>query len=88
MRFATCGTLESNDCLITVRPHDTRAIEIESIVYKQFGDAIRNVIEETLDAHGIQKIYVHIHDKGALDYAIRARLITALMRLGVISDAS
>jgi citrate lyase subunit gamma (acyl carrier protein) len=81
MKFATAGTMESNDCLITVKPHDRMEILIESIVYKQFKNQIEKVIRETLLASKIELIHVHIQDKGALDYTIKARLLTALSRL-------
>jgi len=81
MKFATAGTMESNDCLITVKPHDRLEILIESIVYKQFKNQIEKVIRETLLDSKIEFIHVHIQDKGALDYTIKARLQTALSRL-------
>lgn len=79
---AQAGTMESNDCLITVNASDHREIIIESIVYKQFGKQIKEVITKTLDELNIDHIYVHCQDKGALDYTIRARVITAIKRLG------
>lgn len=81
MILARCGTIESNDCLITVQKHDTFELKIDSIVFEQFGKQIEKVIKETLLSMGIKKIYVHIQDKGALDYTIKARLITAIKRL-------
>lgn len=74
--------MESNDCLVTVRKQEGLTIRIESVVYAQFGKRIRQVVEETLSARGIEDLYVLIEDKGALDYTIRARLYTALERLG------
>jgi citrate lyase subunit gamma (acyl carrier protein) len=81
MKIASCGTLESNDCLITVKTHDQLEIVIESIVYDQFKDQIEAVIREVLSSMNQTALYVHIQDKGALDYAISARLITAIQRL-------
>jgi citrate lyase subunit gamma (acyl carrier protein) len=81
VKYATAGTMESNDCLITVKPHQTVQIVIESIVINQFGQAIEKVIRETLKEANILNIHVHIQDKGALDYTIKARLLTALSRL-------
>lgn len=77
--------MDSNDCLITVKPSKQREIVIESIVYHQFKDQIEKVINDTLDALNISFIHVHIQDKGALDYAIKARLITAIKRLEALS---
>lgn len=80
----TAGTYESSDCIITVTPSEGRIIEIESIVYEQFGDAIYAVIEKTLNQYHISHITVHCQDKGALDYTIKSRLETALKRGGYI----
>lgn len=82
MQMAQAGTMESNDCLITVYHHDQRHIKIESIVYQQFGKQIEDVIIKTLDELDIKHIHLHCQDKGALDYTIRARVITAIKRLG------
>jgi citrate lyase subunit gamma (acyl carrier protein) len=81
MKIASCGTLESNDCLITVKTHDKLEIVIESIVYDEFKDQIEKVIREVLSSMNQTALYVHIQDKGALDYAISARLITTIQRL-------
>ncbi|RJX26949.1 MAG: citrate lyase acyl carrier protein [Acholeplasma sp.] len=80
MKYASAGTLESNDCLITVEPSKKMDITIESIVFEQFGDQIHAVIESWLLNHGLT-LFVHIQDKGALDYTIIARLTTAVKRL-------
>ncbi|TNF08742.1 MAG: citrate lyase acyl carrier protein [Bacillota bacterium] len=82
MKIATAGTLESNDCLMTVQSHQGIKIEIESIVFDQFGDQIEKVIRDTLQELKITNIHVMCKDKGALDYCIKARLITAIQRLG------
>lgn len=81
MKTGIAGSVSSHDCLITVRPHDRLEIIIESLVYAQFGKQIESVINETLHALGIQTLFVHVNDRGALDYAIKARLITAIKRL-------
>jgi len=78
---ASAGTMESNDCLMIVSESDQLKIDLESIVYKQFKDQIEKVIRDTLKEKGYQKLYVHCQDKGALDYTIKARLLTALERL-------
>ena len=77
---ASAGTYESSDCTITVQKNDTLQINIESIVFEQFGDQIREVIIQTLKQHKISNIRVDIFDKGALDYTVKARLETALKR--------
>lgn len=82
MKFAVAGSLESNDCLITVYTHKGREIKLDSIVKEHFGDAILKTINKVLDELKINDILVDIVDKGALDYTIEARLKTALERLG------
>ena len=42
---------------------------------------IEEVITSTLKELGVEKVNVLCEDKGALDYTIRARLITALSRM-------
>lgn len=81
---ASAGTYESSDCNITVEKSDTLEINIESIVFDQFGDQIREVIVNTLNQHNIPNIKVDIFDKGALDYTVKSRLETALKRGGYI----
>jgi len=81
MRIGVAGTLESNDALITVRSSDELTIKIESIVYDYFSEQIKKTILDTLKELGIEKIDVLCQDKGALDYTIRARLITAIERM-------
>lgn len=81
MVYASAGTLESNDCLVTVQHSDQLEITVESIVYEVFGEQIEHEIREVLKKLNIKKLNVHISDKGALDYTIRARLMTAIKRL-------
>ncbi len=78
-KLAQAGTIESNDCLIQVSPSDTVEVEIDSIVIEKFGEAIYDTILGFLDAEDII-CKVKIIDKGAYDYTVRARLITALRR--------
>jgi citrate lyase subunit gamma (acyl carrier protein) len=57
-------------------------VEIESTVKKQFEHLIRQKIDQVLVAHGVTAGLVRVTDRGALDYAIEARLETALRRGG------
>lgn len=81
MSIGICGTMESNDCMITVQNSDKQIIEIESIVSDFFYKQIKEVILNTLKEHGNEKLYVKIVDKGALDFTIKARLLTAISRM-------
>ena len=47
---------------------------------KQFEHLIRARIEETLASHGVTRGIIQISDRGALDYALVARVETALRR--------
>jgi citrate lyase subunit gamma (acyl carrier protein) len=81
MRPGIAGTLESNDCVITVVAAEGLTIAIKSVVDAFYHDRIEKVIRQTLKERKIDKIAVTCEDKGALDYAIAARLITALARM-------
>jgi len=81
MKIASCGSFESNDCFITVKKSKSLTIKIESIVFEQFGDQIKDVVLSTLNELKIANLEVFVEDKGALDYTIKARLITAIHRL-------
>ena len=80
IRRATAGTLESSDVFVTLEPASGLEIEIDSVVQKQFGEAIRKVAEETLKELDIHEGRLSIVDRGALDYVIRARVETAVLR--------
>jgi len=82
----SAGSLESSDCLITISDSDKLEIIIESVVFAQFGDQIKEVITNTLKEHNITNILVICADKGALDYTIKSRLETALKRRGDINE--
>lgn len=79
---AKAGTMESNDIYIMVQPNKSSGIELEleSIVIRQFGKQIENVIRETLAELGVMDIIITAKDRGALDYTIRARVETAVKR--------
>lgn len=81
-KVAKAGTLESNDIVVMVMPTEKPGIELEleSIVMQQFGDRIREVILETLIKLGVEDARIKAQDKGALDYAIEARVETAVKR--------
>ena len=82
MKKAQAGSVESNDVLITVSENDALEINITSIFSAFFYDQIYQVILETLKELKIEKIKVDVVDKGALNYTIKARLITAIERMG------
>jgi citrate lyase subunit gamma (acyl carrier protein) len=77
---ATAGTMQSSDVVVHVEPADELDIRIESTVKQQFEHLIRAQIERTLERHGVTQARVRVSDRGALDYAIDARVEAALRR--------
>lgn len=77
---AQAGTLQSSDLLVVVEPAAELSIEIESTVNQQFGHLIRERANEVLQRLGVARGRVMITDRGALDYAIEARVETAVQR--------
>lgn len=81
VQAAMAGTLESSDLMVKVSPVESGLdVVIHSEVYKQFGDRITEVVNETLAAFNIEQGQIIIDDKGALDCVIRARIQAALLR--------
>jgi citrate lyase subunit gamma (acyl carrier protein) len=79
-RKATAGTSQSSDLMVVVEPSDTLSIEIESTVKKQYEHLIRVRIQEPLARLGVTAARIRVNDRGALDYAIDARVEAALRR--------
>ena len=81
IRHAAAGTLESSDAFVTVEPCENgMELVIDSVVAMQFGEDIRNSVQEVLQQMGITHASVSIVDRGALDCVIRARVETAVLR--------
>ena len=76
------GTMQSSDLMVTVEPADELIIEIESTVKKQFEHLIRAKLEQVLTKLSVTSGKISVSDRGALDYAIEARLEAALQRAG------
>jgi citrate lyase subunit gamma (acyl carrier protein) len=74
------GTMQSSDLMVFVEPGDSLKVEIESTVLKQFGHLIRAKVDEVLAKNGVAAGLIRLTDRGALDYAIEARIETALQR--------
>jgi len=82
VRKAQAGTMQSSDLMVFVEPADGLTVEIESTVKKQFEHLIRARIDEVLLCHDVTSGFIRVTDRGALDYAIAARLEAALRRSG------
>jgi citrate lyase subunit gamma (acyl carrier protein) len=79
-KSASAGTMESSDVYVQIEPSASLEIQVESVVYNQFGEAIREVVAEVLQEQGIEAASVRIIDRGALECVIRARVETAILR--------
>ncbi len=80
-RRAIAGTLESNDVMVSVSPADKGLeVRVKSIVQKQFGRRMEEVALETARALGAEGALIELDDRGAVDFTIRARVETALLR--------
>lgn len=81
LHAAMAGTLESSDLIVKVSPcEEGLDITINSEVYKQFGEQITAVVNDTLSAFDITHGQIVVEDKGALDCVIRARMQVAILR--------
>jgi citrate lyase subunit gamma (acyl carrier protein) len=81
-RKVQAGTMQSSDLMVFVEPADRLSVEIESTVKRQFEHLIRERIEAVLSRFGVTSGRIRVTDRGALDYAIEARLEAALKRAG------
>ena len=84
---AVAGTLESSDCMVTVEPGEGQLeLDLDSVVIRQYGRQIRNVIHETLERLEVTDARVTVVDKGALDCTIKARVEAAVFRSNDINQ--
>jgi citrate lyase subunit gamma (acyl carrier protein) len=83
MKVGTAGSKESNDCLVTVKENIETKIVIDSVVAAFFYDQIMATVKETLKEMNTENVLVTVEDKGALDYTIKSRLISAIKRMNL-----
>jgi citrate lyase subunit gamma (acyl carrier protein) len=88
VRKAQAGTMQSSDLMVFLEPAPQLRVEIDSTVKKQFEHLIRRQIESVLERFSITSGVIRISDRGALDYAIAARLETGLLRACAEQGAS
>ena len=80
---ASAGTMESSDAYVEIESRENGLeIQIESVVEKQFGDKIESVVRDVLSECGVENACVRVVDRGALECVLRARVETAIYRLG------
>lgn len=80
--ISVTGTLESSDVQIILKPNPGGglAVDLESDVKAIFGDAILETVYQVCREMEVTEAAIEIHDKGAFDHVIRARLIAAILR--------
>ncbi len=81
MKPGVAGSLSSCDCRVTIRPASQNCIKIESVVDAFFHDQILASAQRAIAQSGAFGIEVIIEDKGAFDYVIEARVLTAIGRM-------
>ncbi len=80
IRTASAGTLESSDCVVTVSPAEKLELEYKGANSTVFAERTRQLVEDIAEQHSLPGAKVSIHDQGALEITMKARLETALMR--------
>jgi citrate lyase subunit gamma (acyl carrier protein) len=83
LREAKAGLNDKGDLVVHLRPAGDRSgvqLDIESKVMSMFGEQIRASVLEIIESYALADLYVSVRDQGALDYAIRARVQTAVER--------
>lgn len=76
------GFEKPQDCIVAVTLRDAGGIDLQlhSKQEKMFGETIRTCARACLKELGVKNALVEIRDYGSLDFAIRARIRTAVAR--------
>lgn len=83
LREAKAGLDERGDVLVCLSPAEENSgvqIDMESTLMSLFGDQIRASVLGVVEGYGLNDLKLTVRDQGALDYAIRARVQTAIER--------
>jgi citrate lyase subunit gamma (acyl carrier protein) len=83
LREAKAGLDERGDVLVCLSPAEVNSgiqIDMKSTLMSLFGDQIRASVLGVVEGYGLKDLKLTIRDQGALDYAIRARVQTAIER--------
>ncbi len=83
LRQAKAGISDKGDVVVQVEPSEAGSginLDIKSKVMAMFGKQIRASVLEVIESYNLADLNVSIEDQGALDFAIRARVQTALER--------
>ena len=84
MRTAIAGTLESMDCMVTVKDAPLGAglsITLEGTSVARFRSSMEKTVRCVAAAAALKDIVVHVQDRGALEITLEARIQAALSRL-------
>lgn len=79
-KYAVAGKPAASDCMVEVLPGDKLIINLESVAKSRFEEHLKKLINEVLKELEITEGHIKIDDHGALDYCIKARIITAVKR--------
>ena len=80
---ASVGFEETNDALVTVSPLAAGkgiTVELLSSVKRQYGEYLESFIVAFVKELGYTDVHIKVVDKGAWDYALKARIAAALER--------
>ena len=80
VKSAAAGTMDSSDAFVEIFPAEELSLEISSVVMERFGEAIEKAVRAQLAECGVEKAFVRVTDRGALDCVIKARVETAVRR--------
>ena len=83
LREAKAGLDDRSDVLVCISPGAADSgiqLEIQSTLMSLFGDQIRASVLEVVEGYGLTDLKLTVNDRGALDYAIRARVQAAIER--------
>lgn len=86
--ISVAGTLESSDVQIILKPNPGggMTVDLTSDVKAIFGDAILETVAQVCRDMEVTEAAIEIHDKGAFDHVIRARMMTAILRAAKIEQ--
>lgn len=83
IRSASAGTMESSDAYVEIEPGNGGiTLELESVVYQQFGGSIERSVRQVLAEHQVENACVRVMDRGALECVLCARVEAAIKRGG------
>lgn len=83
LRQSEAGLQDKGDVVINLGPGVKGSgvqLDIESKVMSLFGPQIRESVLEEIEKYSLTDVKISVRDQGALDYAIKARVRTAIER--------